>query len=341
MKMRTVIIGILSTLSLAAFACSAEPVEDAGESEGAATATLYPKLPYKLPPEAPAGQSYNSEAPDRVKRAAIDIPDLMVNEIVKAMKLVRDTYYPKNAYPGKEAYPFPSRLNLEKMEKDGKLQEVYRYADEPATCMNACPAYYSELVCQFYCYHPSYQSVSPNVRGCFTQLARGRVPVKDTNNNDFSFETYSQMYAYCLYAENAAGKGYDVARGQFPAWDESQMLKAFTRGKPAGVLSWVHTNEEKAFQYVMYTWYNPWAFSEASQQVILNKFYGVKLKNPSYTAADADDVAECQKKRPVGKNDPANGTHCSSKKRRPQYFSYELHPQYDQIVAKMKQLHGE
>jgi hypothetical protein len=216
-------------------------------------------------------------------------------------------------------------------------------ASEVEQCLNVCPAYYSDLVCHYYCWHPSYEKVSPNVRGCVTYIAKGMSP----DGNSFTRLDavtkqprklyYPEIYDYCLYAEKD-GKGYDVvlnAAGS-PPWDEAIISANKAAGRKIGVLKWVDDNEAKAFKYVMYTWYNPFAFKVEDQEKAINAFYGVTLTNPNYTAADAADVAECKAKRPLAPQDPADGTHCSAKKKL--ISPREKHPDYAAINAYMQAL---
>jgi hypothetical protein len=217
-------------------------------------------------------------------------------------------------------------------------------ATEVEKCMMSCPSYYSDLACHYFCWHPSYQMVSPNVRACFSSLSQGKTTA------GFRFERpdavtgkprvlyYPEIYDYCLYAEKD-GKGYDgvLNMNTPPPWDEAIINANKAAGRKVGVLKWVDDNEAKAFKYVMYTWYNPFAFKLEDQEKAINAFYGVTLANPNYTAADAADVAECKAKRPVAPlHDPKDGTHCSARKE----FVYprKNHPNYEAINAYMQTL---
>jgi hypothetical protein len=218
-------------------------------------------------------------------------------------------------------------------------------ASEVNQCMSNCGSvtYYSDLVCHYYCWHPSYQNVSPNVRGCFAYLAKGSAPggVLVRRLDPVTGQTrplyYPEIYDYCLYAEKD-GKGYDAVlnKNGSPPWDEAIINANKAAGRKVGVLKWVDENEAKAFKYVMYTWYNPFAFKLEDQEKAINAFYGVTLANPNYTAADAADVAACNAKRPVAPHDPRDGTHCSARKVFP--YPRANHPNYDAIDAYMHTL---
>jgi hypothetical protein len=145
--------------------------------------------------------------------------------------------------------------------------------DEPlSTCLSACPAYYSTLFCHIYCWHPSYKDVVPNVRGCFSQIARGAFAVK---KNNVQVTAYPEIFDYCMYQD------FDpiaVKNGQKPLPDFNQTViddnKAKINGTGRiGVLKYMSPSEEAVFKYWAYTWYNPFAFSEADQQAVLDQFY--------------------------------------------------------------------
>jgi hypothetical protein len=216
-------------------------------------------------------------------------------------------------------------------------------AGEVNRCLGACPRYYSDLVCHYYCWHPSYEQVSPNVRGCFTYLANGidssNTPVMrlDAVTQQARVLFYPEIYDYCLYAEKD-GKGYDgvLNKNGSPPWDEAIINANKAAGRKIGVLKWVDDNEEKAFKHVMWTWYNPSAFKMEDQQKAINAFYGVTLANPNYTATDRADVSACYAKRPRGPFDASDGTHCSATKA-VSMFS-RAHPNHKAIDAYMQTL---
>ena len=142
--------------------------------------------------------------------------------------------------------------------------------DEPiSNCFGACPAYYSTLFCHVYCWHPSYKDVVPNVRGCFSQIARGSFSVK---KNNVQVTAYPEIFDYCMYQD------FDpiaVKTGQkpLPAHDQTVIDGNKASGNKVGVLKYMSESEEAAFKYWAYTWYNPFAFSEADQQSVLDQFY--------------------------------------------------------------------
>jgi hypothetical protein len=217
-------------------------------------------------------------------------------------------------------------------------------ATEVRQCLAACPGYYSDIVCHYYCWHPSYEQVSPNVRGCFTYLAKGwasnNTPIRrlDPVTQQPRPLFYPEIYDYCLYAEKD-GKGYDAVLNPTapPPWDEAIINANKAAGRKVGVLKWVDDNEAAAFKHVMWTWYNPFAFKAEDQEKAINAFYGVTLTNPDYTEADAADVAECNAKRPTRSTyDPQDGTHCSAKKVSP--YPRAKHPNYVAIEAYMQTL---
>jgi hypothetical protein len=222
-------------------------------------------------------------------------------------------------------------------------------ASEVQRCLLNCTnvTYYSDLVCHYYCWHPSYAQVSPNVRGCLSPLAKGEtldhssfVRPHESRAGSTRPLYYPEIYDYCLYAEKD-GKGYDVVLNPTdatapPPWDEAIIKANKAAGRKVGVFKWVDDNEAEAFKYVMYTWYNPFAFKMEDQQKAINAFYGVTLTNPNYTARDTADVAACRAKRPAAPYDAGDGTHCSAKKKFP--FPREKHSNYDAINAYMQTL---
>jgi hypothetical protein len=336
---------ILSSLALAAVpvavvACSAETAEEETE-EGAGAARAKEKI-------SPVPGTDNNE--------------LNVKLVVTAMKRVQKAFYPtadaNGVTPATEYEP--------------STRSQARQADEIKECFDFCPSYWSDLVCHFYCSHPSYALVSPNVRGCFSNIVRGgysvqrKAPdgsIQPLRNFPQDFAMYPKVYDYCLFASTtgqATGGGTDAGLGDgdvapapnpvehgfdvvlhgndLPVWDDANIEKNKKAKKKIGVLKWVDDNEREAFRHVMFTWYNPNAFSMASQQEALNEFYGVKLANPNYTAADAADVAACKAKRLVAPYDPQDGTHCSHAK---QYgIPRTAHPNFAAALAYMNQLAG-
>lgn len=191
-------------------------------------------------------------------------------------------------------------------------------SNEPASCLGACPPWWGDLVCHYYCWHPSYTPVDPNVRDCFSGAARG-VMRNDTTPPRKLF--YPEVYDYCVYQDAVFHKN------RTPAYDQNLIDTNKRAGTLAGPLKWVHENEGEAYRYVMYTWFNPFAFDRADEQDVINEFYasaptavpgaaGARppfvLSKKNYTTADTADVAACNAWRPRRPTDPGDGTHCSS-----------------------------
>ncbi len=137
-------------------------------------------------------------------------------------------------------------------------------------CLKACPEYYSTLVCHFYCWHPSYKQVVPNVRGCFSQIARGRFLV---SKNGSQLNLYPEMYDYCTYQDF---EPLSVAGGvkKLEPYDQAKINSNKSSGAKPGVMGYLTENDADIFKAVMYTWFNPFAFSDAEQQKVLTDFYG-------------------------------------------------------------------
>jgi hypothetical protein len=136
-----------------------------------------------------------------------------------------------------------------------------------STCLQACPPYYSDLSCHFYCWLPSYKQVVPNVRGCFTSIARDQL-VKKPNGQPLNL--YPEVFDYCMYQE------YDQVLKSIPQYDENVIAQRKSTNRATdrvGVLKYMSPKQEDAFKYVMFNWYNPFAFDLADQQAILDKFY--------------------------------------------------------------------
>jgi hypothetical protein len=149
---------------------------------------------------------------------------------------------------------------------------------EPITnCLTACPAYYSTLMCHFYCWHPSYQLVTPNVRGCFTEIARGTFPV---TKGGVQLANYPEMFDYCMYEpfDAAAIK----AGGRIPPYDQNLIDTNRKAQNKVGTLKYLTPVQADAFKFVTYTWYNPFAYDLQSQQTVLDQFYA---KHPGVVSA--------------------------------------------------------
>jgi hypothetical protein len=136
-----------------------------------------------------------------------------------------------------------------------------------SSCLGACPQYFSDLTCHFYCWHPSYKYVSPNVRGCFTSIARDSL-VKKPNGQPLNL--YPEVFDYCMYQE------FDQAFNTIPAYDENliaQRKSSNRAGDRVGVIRYMTKKQEDAFKYVMFNWYNPFAFDEKDEREVIDKFY--------------------------------------------------------------------
>lgn len=312
---------LLCTLAVAGAsiaACGAGEGDDVASSEGAQTSR-----------DGGAREGGAREAGSSGRRSTVSPPPgtndnpLDVDLVVTAWKKVKSDFYDTQA-------GYSHRTN-----------GATPLAAEAQQCLGNCTTsvpYWSDLVCQYYCWHPSYEQVSPNVRGCFSYLARGFAPNgapvqrPDPTTGQNRPLYYPEIYDYCLYQEYDA-----VLRPQSaPTYDASLIAANKTAGKKVGVLKWVDDNEAEAFKHVMWTWYNPFAFKMEDQQKAINQFYGVTLSKPDYTAADAADVAACRAKRPAAPYDPQDGTHCSSKKVLP--YPRSNHPKFAEYKAYMETL---
>jgi hypothetical protein len=200
---------------------------------------------------------------------------------------------------------------------------------EPASCLSACPAYWGDLVCHYYCEFPSYSSVIPNIRGCYSQVARGQVIRQDLTPPRAMFSP--EVYDYCVFQDS------DYILNRFPAYNQATIDANKASGTTPGVLAWVEKNQADVFKYVMYTGYSPFIFKFEDQQKAVNAFYDINLTKIDYTAADAADVAECKANRPVRPTDPQDGTHCSSAKSQAIFVN---HPNFAAYVAFMNHLMG-
>lgn len=139
-------------------------------------------------------------------------------------------------------------------------------------CLGNNPQYWSTLVQHFYCLHPSYNSVIPNIRGCFSRLANG----SQVNGRGF----YPEVFDYCMYQE------YDAVQQKVPTFDKDVIAKnkALPNGAGrVGVMKYMTAEEEEVFKYVLYTWYNPFAFKVEDQQAVLDKFWAVVEPGRKYT----------------------------------------------------------
>jgi hypothetical protein len=323
-------VGIMKTpLTVAIFlslltpiaACSSEgSSEDVGANEGAATAGPGATTAgLKIPPPGKAKaelKGVGANGPDITGGVVISPADQAA--IVDRWKFVQKSFYGTQSGYSKVSSPAP-------------------LASETENCFAAVPNYYSELVSHFYCWHPSYLQVVPNVRGCFSNIARGRFPNVMSTYTEKATKTtpaheqprrlfYPEIYDYCLFEEFDAV----LKPSATPDYDARLIAANKSAGKKPGVLKWVDDNEADVFKFIMFTEYDPFTYSIESQQAIINRFYGTDDKGtesaelttinrkPKYTVGDAAQVAACRKMRPVTANDPTDpktaiddGTHCS------------------------------
>lgn len=183
---------------------------------------------------------------------------------------------------------------------------------DPVQCFSACPAFWSDVACHYYCWMPAYARVTPNVRGCFSYATSPNVQLNRTDVTPPRKPFYPEAYDYCVYQE------YDNVTNSTPTPYTQASIDALKQGgKKVGVLGWVDNDQKQrdVFKKVMFTWYEPRTYTIEDQQEAINKFYGVALTNKAYRATDAADVAACNAARPRRPNsDPTDGTHCSTTK---------------------------
>jgi len=129
-----------------------------------------------------------------------------------------------------------------------------------------CPAYYSDLVCHFYAHMPSYETVIPNIRGCFSRLANGYLQVPNGDGTSHN-AVYPEMWDYCMYQD------YDAVLGKTPSYDQATIDANKAAGNEVGVLRYMANSLRPVFKFVMYTWYEPNTFLQSDQQAILNQVY--------------------------------------------------------------------
>ncbi len=169
--------------------------------------------------------------------------DLDVDAVVKYMKDIRQKFY-EGSHSG-----FSKTLS-----------GSYPTITDAESCMSNNPSYWSTLVQHFYCLHPSYDNVVPNVRGCFSVLANGR----QVNGRGI----YPEIFDYCMYQD------YDAVEGRRPTFDKNTIIANKSAGNKVGVLKYMSDEEIEVFKYVIFTWYNPFAFKESDQQKVLDEFWG-------------------------------------------------------------------
>ena len=285
-------VSALSILCVASVACSAATDEESSAGAATAAVTSAGSLKTLAAGTLASGKAVVAGSDDN-PLSAQDKQDILT-----AWRAVKANFY-DGAQPGyspRPGYVVPT--------------------SEPSQCLGACPNYYSDLVCHYYCTMPAYASVSPNIRGCFTNIARGGVKHPTLNRNLY----YPEIYDYCLFQD------YDYVQRRIPAYDQNAIDTAKNANpaqKPASsVLFWIDQTQSDVFQKLMYTWYNPFAFNIQDQQDIINSFYGV---------ANPNDANECRQKRPRTSSDPYDGSHCRADARR----ARSDHPDWSNIYKFM------
>jgi len=288
-------------LASAAAACSGPSQDDREPGQGAAqTATQ-------------GGGSTGAGALAPPKPGTVNNA-LAKQAVLEKWNLVRETFYGAGQ---------ASNLALAK-KPTAKLPA----SSEVERCLNVCPGYYSDIVCHYYCWHPSYEEVSPNVRGCFSFIVGGAVKVPPSTSGISLPSVYPAIYDYCLYQKYDYAKSTEPVSNwntpdewKIPAYDPDLIAKNKSAGIRPGVLKWVDDNERDVFKHVMWTWYNVDAFSDADQQEVINKFYGVT------------DTTDCSK-RPTTFSDPSDSTHCQVGKAR----AKSAHPRKTELEKFMNAL---
>lgn len=199
--------------------------------------------------------------------------------VIKAWRQLKQAYYEDSSTYTQGPMPPTSEIN---------------------ECLSACPDNWSDLACHYYSHTPSYRPVVPNVRGCFTRVARGQVL------KDGSVMKYPDIYDYCVYQD------FDAVLGRKPDFDQSIIDTNKAAGDKPGVMKWIDDNQTEVFKYVMFPVGYPFTWDKAQEQETINEFYGVDLGgNTSYSKDDAAQVTECKTKRGRTPYDPFDGTHCS------------------------------
>lgn len=302
---------LLSTASVVA--CSAASEDDVGGAH-AAQRTRDPNKSATTP----YARSLDVPTPDSEDNA------LAVPQVVRAMKAIRKAFYEDGSGYYQSSTPGAARVTVPD-------------ASEPASCVQVCPPFWSDVMCHYYCALPSYSSVTPNIRECFSEVVRGYQAVtepaaagevvKHPSNRPFY---YPEVYDYCAYQKPLLGG--------FPQYSEDEIEKNKTDANPIGPLGWIHRQQEQhdVWKAIMYAWYNPFTYRNDHQQDAINEFYGVQLKNKGYGPNDAEDVKECQDKRPMRQGDPQDGTHCSFEKQ----LALGKHPQAPVFKTYMEELLG-
>lgn len=148
-------------------------------------------------------------------------------------------------------------------------------------CVNECPRHYSTLTCHYFCWHPSSRDVGfdwPNIRGCLTKP-----------NSDVYQGFFPKIFDYCMYQEDY----FEWVPGEFYLRPNEPLIRARkmanTRSDRVGVLGYMNAQQEDAFKFVMYNWYNPFAFRQDDEQAVLDQFY---QKHPEVNLSHKVDRAD-------------------------------------------------
>jgi hypothetical protein len=128
-------------------------------------------------------------------------------------------------------------------------------------CLDIEKVNWSPLVQHFYCLHGSYQTIVPNMRGCFSYLAGG-VSVNERG-------WYPEIFDFCTYQDYDA-----VINAGKTKFDVTTLVKNKIAGNRVGVMKYLTADEEEVFKYVLWTWYNPLVYSIQDQQDVLDAFWG-------------------------------------------------------------------
>jgi len=154
-------------------------------------------------------------------------------------------------------------------------------------CLRACPPKWGDLTCHYYSLMPSYSAVVPNVRGCFTRIAKGAV-LKGSGK----VLTYPEVYDYCVYQD------FDAVKGVSPAFDPKLIAANKSKGKKPGVMAWVSDNQDDAFKFVMFASGRPFAFNKAEEQEVINEFWGVDLNGKTLVGGEKKTI-QANPRRPI------------------------------------------
>lgn len=278
----TILLVASSAFVVLSTACSSSTEDDEGSSEGAAststTVTLSGYGTLGIPQ--PAGPGVRpTPAP------------LAVDRVLDAWRGIRKEFYEtQNGYsdhtsklcdgktPGCKPVSVGGAAPMH-IAKPTATTAPVAALDVP-TCVAACPDNWSDIVCHFYCWMPAYDSVWPNIRGCFTNLAREGIPDEGSTTTKpivRKLRPFPEIYDYCTYESyDAVTQSQDINQG--PNWDPA-VINAKKRN-PDGVLTYVDTAKtpqgydlRDAFKHVMFTWYEVDAYDKGDQAKAISAFY--------------------------------------------------------------------